>query len=73
MMVNPFISRSMMCLRGFCEGLSYLPLIMIVLTLETFILSDIFAVSKGDVNPYFPYIRYSFDMTKEPSTQYYQA
>ncbi|XP_078334693.1 DNA damage-regulated autophagy modulator protein 2-like isoform X2 [Crassostrea virginica] len=46
----------MMCLRGFCEGLSYLPLIMIVLTLETFILSYIFAVSRGDVNPYFPYI-----------------
>lgn len=41
-----------MCLKG----LSYLPVITIILTLGTFILSYILAVLKKDVNAYFPYI-----------------
>lgn len=49
----PFFFRPAMCLKG----LSYLPVITIILTLGTFILSYIFAVLKKDVNAYFPYIR----------------
>lgn len=50
---NSLFSRPAMCLKG----LSYLPVITIILTLGTFILSYILAVLKKDVNAYFPYIR----------------
>ncbi|XP_048729265.2 DNA damage-regulated autophagy modulator protein 1-like [Ostrea edulis] len=49
-----------------CQGLSYLPLVTVVLAFSTFILTYVLAVLEGDVNPYFPYI--SDTGTKQPES-----
>ena len=41
------------------HGMNYLPVLLVVLTATTFVVTYIWAIAKKDVNPYFPYIRYA--------------
>ncbi|XP_045174995.1 DNA damage-regulated autophagy modulator protein 2-like [Mercenaria mercenaria] len=49
-----------------CRGMSYLPLLLVLLTATTFIVTYIIAIAKHDVSPDFPYI--SDTGTKPPES-----
>lgn len=49
-----------------CRGMSYLPLLLVILSVFTFILTYIIAIAKKDVSPDFPYI--SDTGTKPPES-----